>query len=134
MFGIRQDHTVEILKVSENYQNLLGGLQDICNEASKLKSVEINGIKYDIELFLGGDWKFLAIVCGLDSATSQHSCIWCKCPKSERWDMSCEWSITDSKEPELLRKLHRNQNCLNLISRNLIVAVHLSFPSYLSVL
>ena len=55
-------------------------------------------MKCDIELFLGGDWKFLAIVCGLDSATSQYSCVWCKCPKSERWDMSCEWSITDSKK------------------------------------
>ena len=96
--SVSGNHTVAILKVSENYENLLGGLQDICNEASKLKSVEINGIKYDIELFLGGDWKFLAIVCGLDSATSQYSCIWCKCPKSERWDMSCEWSITDSKK------------------------------------
>ena len=56
------------------------------NQRSKLKSVEINGIKYDIELFLVGDLKFLAIVSGLDSATSQYSCIWCKCPESEQCD------------------------------------------------
>ena len=70
----------QYLKVSESYEGLSAGLQDICDEASDLKSVEINGIKYDIELYLGGDWKFLAMVCGLDSATSQYSCIWCTCP------------------------------------------------------
>lgn len=37
--------------------------------------------KYDIEYFLGGDWKFLAYVCGLGAANQDYACIWCKCPQ-----------------------------------------------------
>ena len=39
--------------------------------------------------------KFLAVVSGIESATSEYACIWCKCPKAERWDMTKTWSITD---------------------------------------
>ena len=46
--------------------------------------------------FLGGYWKFLATVCGLDSATSNHACIWCECSKNQWFDMTMKWSINDS--------------------------------------
>ena len=39
--------------------------------------------------------KFLATVCGIEGATSQHSCIWCKCSKDDRYNMDLKWSITD---------------------------------------
>ena len=39
--------------------------------------------------------KFLAVICGVEAATSEYACVWCKCPKCQRWDMSLEWSITD---------------------------------------
>ena len=51
---------------------------------------------YQTEFFLCGDWKFLALVCGIDSANAEHSCIWCKCPKHQRYDMTQEWSISDT--------------------------------------
>lgn len=51
--------------------------------------------RYEIETYLGGDLKFLAMVCSIDAANCDHACIWCKCPMSARWDMSQEWSITD---------------------------------------
>lgn len=52
--------------------------------------------EYSIFIFyLGGDMKFLAIVCGLECTTSEHSCIWCKCPKGQRWNMDKVWSLTD---------------------------------------
>ena len=50
-----------------------------------------SGITY----FLGGDWKFLAMITGIDSATATHACIWCKCPAIERYDSTQVWSITD---------------------------------------
>lgn len=56
--SVSGNHTVAILKVSESYEGLSAGLKDICDEASDLKSVEINGIKYDIELYLRGDGSF----------------------------------------------------------------------------
>ena len=42
-----------------------------------------------------GDWKFLAMITGIDSASSTHTCIWCKCPALERYDSMQKWSISD---------------------------------------
>ena len=51
-----------------------------------------------LDFYLGGDWKFLALVTGIDAATSEHACIWCKCPKEDRWDTSMHWYITNPDE------------------------------------
>jgi len=37
-------------------------------------------------------------VCGLESATAKYACIWCKCPKDKRYDMSLQWSIYDPEQ------------------------------------
>ena len=34
---------------------------------------------------------------GVDSATSEYACIWCKCPSGERYDTTKSWSLTDAK-------------------------------------
>ena len=82
------NHSIGIFKVSKSdYHSLHSAMQDITAEANDFKSVTINDITYNIEYYLGGDMKFLAMVCGIDSATCTHSCIWCKCPKSERHNM-----------------------------------------------
>ena len=41
--------------------------------------------------------KFLALVCGIEAATSKHSCIWCKVPKDERHNMNLKWSMNDTQ-------------------------------------
>ncbi len=92
------NHTIAILKVSENYNDLATALKDVIEEASNLNSVSVDGNIYHLQYFLGGDWKFLALVCGLESATSNHACIWCKCPKDKRWDMSMTWSLLDQEK------------------------------------
>ena len=53
------NHTVAVLKVNEDFKNLKEELQDIINEVQHLKFVDFNGIKYDIDWYLRGDWKFL---------------------------------------------------------------------------
>lgn len=35
-------------------------------------------------------------VLGIDGATSTYSCIWCKCPKQQRFDPTEKWSLTDT--------------------------------------
>ena len=45
---------------------------------------------------LGGDWKFLACICGLGAATSTYPCIWCKCPLYDKYDGTKSWSLLDS--------------------------------------
>ena len=83
------------MKVSENYEDLAAGLEDVCVEAKSLEVLTVKDKVYKVQFFLGGDMKFLAVVCGVEAATSEYDCVWCKCPKRQRWDTSLEWSITD---------------------------------------
>ena len=36
------------------------------------------------------------MVTGVDSASSDYACIWCKCKKDERYDVQRQWSISDT--------------------------------------
>lgn len=90
------NHSLAIFKVAENYDDLAAALQDIISEAKDLELLTIEEKVYNIQFFLGGDWKFLAIVCGLESATAEYACIWCKCPKRQRYDMDLTWSLLNS--------------------------------------
>ena len=90
------NHVIAILKDEENYDSLQRELADVRNEVEQLTSIEVEGITYDLEYYLGGDWKFLAIVMGIDSAKSDYACIWCKCSKEDRSNMDKTWSITDT--------------------------------------
>ena len=71
-------------------------LQDIRDEVKRLTTIDIDGTSYKIVYYLGGDWKFLAMCTGIDSATSDHACIWCKCPKDDCSNVDVQWSITDT--------------------------------------
>lgn len=89
------NYSVAILKIEEKYEELAAGLQDICSEAKDLEVVTVQEKVYSIQFFLGGDLKFLAMVCGIDAANAEYACVWCKCPKGMRFDMTQEWSLTD---------------------------------------
>ena len=58
------NYSLAILKIAEDYKELSSGLQDICEEAADLQIVTIQDKVYNIKFFLGGDWKYLATVCG----------------------------------------------------------------------
>ena len=69
------NYVLAIIKTTENYDNLKESLADLNNEMSNLKEITVNSHKYSIEYFLGGDWKFLACVCGLRAANlAQYLC------------------------------------------------------------
>ena len=89
------NHTIAIINSTESYDVLALTLSDICDEVKTLTSIEVSGHTFHIEYFLCSDWKFLAIICGLESATSTYAYIWCRCPSGQRYNMSMEWSITD---------------------------------------
>ena len=89
------NHTIAILKVKEDYKNIKSELSDIINEVENLKFIVFNGVHYNIDWYLGGDWKFLAMVCGIGNAISEFPCIWCKCPTSDKFHICKELSITD---------------------------------------
>ena len=70
-------------------------MQYIYSEAKNLEVITIQENVYSIQFFLGGDLKFLAMVCGIDAANAEYACVWCKYPKRMRFDMKQEWSLTD---------------------------------------
>lgn len=94
------NHILAIIKESEQYDSLRLALADLRDEVETLEEIMVEGNTCKIRYFLGGDWKFLAIVTGIDtySAISDFACIWCKCPKMDCADVTQEWSISD---PEL---------------------------------
>ena len=106
------NHSLAILQVREDYDSLAGSLTDIINEARELQSVTINGDEHRVEYFLGGDLKFLAIVCGIEAANANFSCVWCKCSNTDRWDMDKEWSAFD--ESKGARTVKNIEECLKL--------------------
>ena len=91
----RGNYILAIIKTNESYERLQESLSDLRHEMESLKKITINNCTYNIEYFLGGDWKFLACVCGLGAANQDYACIWCKCPRMQRWDMSKQWSLSD---------------------------------------
>ena len=93
--GEKGNYILAIIKTTESYENLQESLSDLRNEMELLKIITVNNCKYNIEYFLGGDWKFLACVCGLGAANQDYACIWCKCPRLQRWDTNKQWSMTD---------------------------------------
>ena len=92
------NHSLAILQGPEDYNALATSLSDIVKEASELQSIEIDGKEHNIEYFLGGDLKFLAIVCGIEAANAKYACIWCKCASGDRWDMSKDWSAFEASK------------------------------------
>ena len=93
--------------MSEKYEKLVAGLEDICTEAKDLEVITVREKVYKIQ-FLLGDLKFLAVVCGMEAANYEHTCIWCKYPKHQRWDKTRNWSISDQSKGALLN--HRRDH------------------------
>ena len=69
------NYVLAIVKTKETYDNLKESLSDIKTEMAQLNEVEVDNVNYKIEYFLGGDWKFLACVCGLGAANHDYACI-----------------------------------------------------------
>ena len=90
------NYVLAIIKTTEEYSSIRDSLSDLIEEMCNLKSVEVNGVEYELEYFLGGDWKILACVCGIGCANQDYACIWCKCPRVHRWDTSKKWPIKDT--------------------------------------
>ena len=126
------NHVIAILKIGESYEELLVGLKDICEEAKDIEVISIKQKVYTIIWFLGGDWKFLSTICGLDSATAEHVCIWCKCPKDERFDMTKQWSLSDlSKGARTMQEISEKLNGRRKVNYVSITLKHQSFHLFL---
>ena len=89
------NHCIAIFKEPESYSAMKLCLQDIVADINALSMIIVCEQAFEIEYYLGGDWKFLAMITGIDSASSTYACIWCKCPALNRYDTTQKWSIDD---------------------------------------
>jgi hypothetical protein len=68
-----------------------------------LEDIQEHGWKHQdktfpVELFFTADWKFMYICQGMKAPIADLFCLWCECPKKDRWDMSKNWVISKDKE------------------------------------
>ena len=82
------NHTLAIINGTEDYNLLKISLSDLIEKVKDLYT-------FPIEYFPCSDLKFLAIVCGIGSASATYSCICCACLSSERHNMDKQWSFSD---------------------------------------
>ena len=89
------NYLLAVIKASESYETLSTSLSDLIKEMEQLNEVHVDNNIYPLEYFLGGNWKFLACVCGIGAANADYACIWCKCPKLKRYDTEQTWSVLE---------------------------------------
>ena len=89
------NHVIAMVNAQESYEHLSVAMRDIAEEINLIKSIDIDGHKYNIKFYLGGDMKYLAICLGIQAANSTYACIWCKCPADERHNTSKSWHTVD---------------------------------------
>ena len=69
------NHALAIVNVQEKYQELSEALSDIRSEVESVKTIIVNEDEYEIEYFIGADWKFLAMCTGIEAANAKYSCV-----------------------------------------------------------
>ena len=99
------NYTCGLFDISnEDYETMSVCLDQIKNEINNLRELEMNGLKYKIETYIGGDLKMLAITYGINHANSNCPCIWCIWDKRKLIntdinkvvdEIKREWSILD---------------------------------------
>ena len=89
------NYLLAIVQCPETGEIIQAALKELIDEVNSLTSVTVDGKEVIVEVFIGGDLKFLNQVTGIGGFASIHSCLWCKCSKQDRSDVSLEWSMTD---------------------------------------
>lgn len=113
------NYLLAVIRTSESYDTLANSLADLIEEMKNLEEIDVDNSTYYFEYFLGGDWKFLACVCGIGAANADYACIWCRCPRLERWNTEKHWSVLDpgsgARSLDEVRKYARSKkfNCKN---------------------
>ncbi len=77
----------------ECYADLKIALKELSEKLSELKEIQLDGIRYKIEFWLGGDLKFISLVTGINAASSNYPCPWCILHKNQFSNNSFDHSI-----------------------------------------
>ena len=106
VMAAKGNHTIAVVRGKEDYNTLNESFGDVFKDINSLiaeKKIEVGGRSFNLEFFLGGDYKFILLMMGLKGATSHYACVWCKIHKDNRWDTKFDLQYYQS--PELKRTL-----------------------------
>ena len=85
------NYTLGLFEISnEDYDTIVTCLQEVKNQIDELNDIIIDNFHYKIEKYIGGDLKMLAIMYGINAATSNCPCIWCTWDKRKLNDVDIE--------------------------------------------
>ena len=76
----RGNRTTAVVNGPEKYDTLKHSFSSTINEINTVLEtcfIEVDGKEVQIEMFLGGDYKFLFMVMGLNAAKPTHAFLWC---------------------------------------------------------
>ncbi|RHZ81840.1 hypothetical protein Glove_117g379 [Diversispora epigaea] len=79
---------------TENHESLTIAHKQIIEELTILHNngfKDNNNIHWKVEFWFTADWKYMALILGINGPTSNYFCLWCECHKNERWDMNENW-------------------------------------------
>ena len=85
----------------ENYDQVKGCLKETLELLKDIESITIDDKIYHIKKYFAGDLKFLALVYGINSATSDYPCLWCTCNMRNVFDINASWPISRSQKDAL---------------------------------
>ena len=108
----RGNRTVAIVNGPEKYITLASSFATVINNINsviKNRKINVDGKDIPVEMFLGGDYKFILMAMGLRGATADYSCLWCKIYRVKRWDMSKD--LDYYKTSELSRSIQELKEC-----------------------
>ncbi|CAB4007859.1 Hypothetical predicted protein [Paramuricea clavata] len=89
------NRTIGVVNGPEKYETIETSFSELINDINSVNpngKIKVNDTEVAVELFLGGDYKFLLMGMGMSGATSDHACPWCKVHELFRWDMSKDLS------------------------------------------
>ncbi|XP_028418693.1 uncharacterized protein LOC114544180 [Dendronephthya gigantea] len=87
----KSNRTICVVNGPEKYDTLKVSMRDVLNDINTViqnGEVKVDEKEVKIEMYLGGDYKFLLMMNGLSGASSDYVCLWCKVYKLHRWEMS----------------------------------------------
>ncbi|XP_033730336.1 uncharacterized protein LOC117319683 isoform X1 [Pecten maximus] len=86
-----------IIQTKEKYAELNIALNDLQQDVAEFQGskLKVGDREFTVNIYLGGDYKFLLVAVGISSVAATHSCIYCKCEKKERINLAKRWSMKD---------------------------------------
>ena len=64
---------------TENDEVLKRSLKELIEKLEKVNTIQIENKLFNIEFYLGSDYKMLRLLYGQKAANALKGCVWCKC-------------------------------------------------------